>query len=104
MNKTIKFLCFGFLLAGLFFSSCGSKSLKQADAAKAKLQYKYAADLYTKLSSQVKDKDTQMRARREAANCYRMAEEYDKAVKAYEKVIKKEPKNTDALYYLGVNN
>ncbi len=103
MNKTIKFLCFGFLIAGLFFSSCGSKSLKQADAAKAKLQYKYAADLYTKLSSQVKDKDTQMRARREAANCYRMAEEYDKAVKAYEKVIKKEPKNTDALYYLGVN-
>lgn len=103
MNKTTKLLGFGIVLAGLLLSSCGSPSLKKADTAKAKFQYKYAADLYTKLSSQVKDKDTQMRARREAAACYRMAEEYDKAIKSYEKVLKKEPKNTEALYYIGLN-
>jgi tetratricopeptide (TPR) repeat protein len=49
-------------------------------------------------------KEDQAKAREEAAYCYRMANEYEKAIKAYEKVIKKDPKNTEALYQLGVLN
>jgi outer membrane protein OmpA-like peptidoglycan-associated protein len=71
------------------------------------MQYKIAGDLYTILGPKVKGpnaKEDQAKAREEAAYCYRMANEYEKAIKAYEKVIKKDPKNTEALYQLGVLN
>lgn len=86
----------------LVITGCGGgASLSKADAAKKELQYKYAADLYTVLAPKVKDKKEQQRAREEAAFCYRMANEFEKSIKAYEKVIKKDPKNTEALYQLG---
>lgn len=93
-----------FLVTVLLISSCASPSLQKADEAKKNLQYKYAADLYTYLAPKIKDKKEQQRAREEAGYCYRMANEFDKAIKSYEKVVKKDPKNTEALYQLGVLN
>lgn len=105
MNKFTYFLCTGLVALTVLFSGCGGSTLARADEAKKQLQYKYAADLYTVLGPKVKgpnQKEEQARAREAAAYCYRMANEYDKAVKAYEKVLKKDPKNTEALYQLGV--
>ena len=105
MNKFTFFFCSGLLALTLLFSGCTGSSLSKADEAKGRMQYKIAADLYTLLGPKVKGpnaKEEQARAREEAAYCYRMANEYDKAIKAYEKVLKKEPKNTEALYQLGV--
>lgn len=105
MNKFTFFFCSGLLALTLLFSACSGSSLSKADEAKGRMQYKVAGDLYTLLGPKVKGpnaKEEQARAREEAAYCYRMANEYDKAIKAYEKVLKKEPKNTEALYQLGV--
>ncbi|MES2618024.1 MAG: OmpA family protein [Bacteroidota bacterium] len=103
MKKTTLFLGTGIIaVAILLLSSCsGGGSLSRADGAKSRYQYKYAADLYSQLAPKIKDKNEAQRARMEAAFCYRMANEYDKAIKAYDKALKKEPKNTEALYQAG---
>ena len=105
MNKFTVFFCTGLLAFTLLFTGCTGSSLSKADEAKSRMQYKIAADLYTILGPKVKGpnaKEDQARAREEAAYCYRMANEYEKALKAYEKVLKKDPKNTEALYQIGV--
>ena len=107
MNKFTVFFCTGLLAFTVLFTGCTGSSLSKADEAKSRMQYKIAGDLYTILGPKVKGpnaKEDQARAREEAAYCYRMANEYEKAIKAYEKVVKKDPKNTEALYQLGVLN
>lgn len=101
MKKFSIFFSVGLLALSLLITGCPSASLSKADEAKKRMHYKYAGDLYTQAAPNVKDKEEQQRAREEAAFCYRMANEYEKAIKAYEKVLKKEPKNTEALYQLG---
>ncbi len=105
MNKFTFFFCTGLLALTVLFTGCAGSSLSKADEAKSRMHYKIAGDLYTILGPKVKGpnaKEEQARAREEAAYCYRMANEYEKAIKAYEKVLKKDPKNTEALYQLGV--
>lgn len=105
MNKITFILCTGLIGLSIMLSSCGGATLAKADEAKSRMQYKIAADLYSIYGPKVKgpnEKEEQARAREEAAYCYRMANEYEKAVKAYEKVLRKDPKNTEALYQLGV--
>ena len=107
MNKFTVFFCTGLLAFTVLFTGCTGSSLSKADEAKSRMQYKIAGDLYTILGPKVKGpnaKEDQARAREEAAYCYRMANEYEKAIKAYEKVVKKDPKNTEALYQLGLLN
>jgi hypothetical protein len=107
MNKFTVFFCTGLLAFTVLFTGCTGSSLSKADEAKSRMQYKIAGDLYTILGPKVKGpnaKEDQARAREEAAYCYRMANEYEKAIKSYEKVVKKDPKNTEALYQLGVLN
>ena len=101
MNKFSIFFSVGLLALSLLLTGCPGASLQKADEAKKRMQYKYAADLYTQSAPNVKDKAEQQRAREEAAYCYRMSNEYEKAIKAYDKVLKKEPKNTEALYQIG---
>jgi peptidoglycan-associated lipoprotein len=103
MNKITLIWSVGIITLTLLISGCGGASLAKADEAKKRMQYKIAADLYTLNGPKVKGpnaKEEQKRAREEAAYCYRMANEYDKAIKAYEKVLRKEPKNTEALYQM----
>ena len=103
MSKTTIFLSSSILaIAVLLLSSCGGGgSLAKADAAKNKFQYKYAGDLYSQMAPKIKNKEEAQRARMEAGNCYRMANEYEKAIKAYDKALKKDKKNTEALYQIG---
>src|SRR5574343_684009 len=101
MKKFFVIFSLGLLVLSVFMTGCKSASLSKADEAKKRMEYKYAADIYTEAAPNVKDKEEAQRAREEAAFCYRMANEYEKAIKAYEKVLKKEPKNTEALYQLG---
>ena len=105
MNKLTLFFSAAILSVAMLFTGCAGSSLSKADEAKSRMQYKIAADLYTILGPKVKGptaKEDQARAREEAAYCYRMANEYEKALKAYEKVLKKDPKNTEALYQIGM--
>ncbi len=104
MSKTTIFLRSGiFAIALILLSGC-PVDLAKPDRAKAKYQYKYAADLYSQAATKIKDRDTVKRVRMDAGFCYRMANEYGKAMKSYEKVlrIKGESKNTEALFQLGV--
>jgi peptidoglycan-associated lipoprotein len=105
MNKIYRIFGASFLALILVLSSCGGGvTLSKADEAKKRMQYKYAADLYTVLAPKIKDKKEQQRAREEAAYCYSMANMYEKALRSYEKVLRKDPKNTEALYQAGVMN
>ncbi len=108
MNKITIFWSLGIITLSLLISGCGGGGgLAKADEAKKRMQYKIAGDLYTVYGPKVKGptaKEDQKRAREEAAFCYRMANEYEKAIKAYEKVLKKDPKNTEAMYQLASLN
>ena len=95
MNKLTLFFSAAVLSAAMLLTGCAGSSLSKADEAKSRMQYKIAADLYTILGPKVKGptaKEDQAKAREEAAYCYRMANEYEKALKAYEKVLKKDPR------------
>lgn len=103
MNKSSIFWSLGVIAFVFLLSGCAGANLSKADQAKDKMQYKVAGDLYTLYGPKVKGpnaKEEQKRAREEAAYCYRMANDYEKAIKAYEKVLKKDEKNTEALYQL----
>ncbi len=101
MSKTTIFLRTSIFAVSLILLCGCPVNLSKPDGAKARFQYKYAADLYSQIAPKIKDKDTAQRVRMDAAFCYRMANEYDKAIKAYDKVLKKDPKNTEALYQAG---
>jgi outer membrane protein OmpA-like peptidoglycan-associated protein len=104
MNKFTIFWSLGIVALVLLINGCGGTGgLSKADDAKKRMQYKVAGDLYTLYGPKAKGpnaKEEQRRAREEAAYCYRMANDYEKAIKAYEKVLKKDEKNTEALYQL----
>ena len=102
MSKTTIFLRTSIFAVSLILLCGCPVNLSKPDGAKARYQYKYAADLYSQIAPKIKDKDTAQRVRMDAAFCYRMANEYEKAIKAYDKVLKKDPKNTEALYQIGV--
>lgn len=104
MKKFSKFFSVGFLTLTLILIGCQPANLTKADEAKKRLQYKYAADLYSAAVQSLKDKGDKQKAREEAAYCYRMANEFEKAIKAYEKVLRTDNNNTEALYQLGVLN
>jgi outer membrane protein OmpA-like peptidoglycan-associated protein len=104
MKKITLLLSLAVVTLFILLSGCGGTSLAKADEAKKRMNYKIAGDLYTQAVTNIKDKDEAQRGRMEAAFCYRMANEYEKAIKAYEKVLRKEPKNTEALFQLGSLN
>lgn len=82
---------------------CSKVSMEKANELRETRQYAQAADMYTKLSSSKKlSKDLKQEATYKAAECYRKANEFGKAKRAYEKILRKEPKNSEALYQLGV--
>lgn len=101
MKKIINIFSLSIVLLSIVLSGCGGASLSKADLEKKKMNYKIAGDMYTQIAGQLKDKDSSQRAKMDAGYCYRMANEFEKAIKAYEKVLKKDPKNTEALYQLG---
>ncbi len=80
----------------LFASSCkpkfeeGEKLFKQG-------YYRQAAVVFEEFSKSSKDKKKKEEAVFLAAEGYRLSDEYDKAVRLYEKALKKDPKNTKAL-------
>ncbi|MBC7425938.1 MAG: OmpA family protein [Bacteroidia bacterium] len=105
MNKnTQKIFTIVLISFSLFLFSC-KNNLAEGDKAKAQLRYKDAADYYTKAQT---DKgitpEQKKRAMENAAEAHRMDNNYEAAAKAYDKILKKDPKNTDALFYSGVMN
>jgi hypothetical protein len=90
MNKFTVFFCTGLLAFTVLFTGCTGSSLSKADEAKSRMQYKIAGDLYTILGPKVKGpnaKEDQAKAREEAAYCYRMANEYEKAIKSVGSIV-----------------
>ncbi|MCO5252868.1 MAG: OmpA family protein [Bacteroidetes bacterium] len=90
----------GFLITQ---QGCSKISMQKANELKETRQYAQAADMYTKLAASKKlSKDLKQEAAYKAAECYRKSNEFGKAKRAYEKILRKEPKNTEALYQLGI--
>lgn len=102
MKKNTLLLSLTIAVLTIILSGCGGgATLTKADAEKKKMNWKMAGDIYTQAAPNIKDKDESQRARIEAGYCYRMANEFDKSIKSYEKVLRKDPKNTEVLYQLG---
>jgi tetratricopeptide (TPR) repeat protein len=59
--------------------------------------YRQSAVLFEEFSKTTKDKKLKEEAIFYAAEAYRLSDEYDKAARLYDKVLKKDPKNTKAL-------
>ncbi|NBU03527.1 MAG: tetratricopeptide repeat protein [Bacteroidetes bacterium] len=59
--------------------------------------YRQSAVLFEEFSKTTKDKKLKEEAIFFAAEAYRLSDEYDKAARLYDKVLKKDPKNTKAL-------
>jgi peptidoglycan-associated lipoprotein len=59
--------------------------------------YRQSAVLFEEFSKSTKDKKLKEEAIFYAAEAYRLSDEYDKAARLYDKVLKKDPKNTKAL-------
>lgn len=90
------------LLMGLV-AGCNKVTFEQAEEAFNKKQYKQAGDMYSKVISAGKlSKEKRAIAAFKQAESYRMANKYEPARKAYEKVLKRDPKNAEALYYLAI--
>jgi len=58
--------------------------------------YRQSAVLFEEFSKTTKDKKLKEEAIFYAAEAYRLSDEYDKAARLYDKVLKKDPKNTKA--------
>lgn len=89
----------------LMYQGCSSSTMQKADELKNRRMYVSAGDMYTKIAAGKSKKVTnqeRLEATAKAAECYRKANEFKKAKRAYEKLLRKDPKNTEALYYLGL--
>jgi len=105
MKKRLTLLLSIIALAGMVFLQQGCKkiSMQKANELKTARQYEQAGDMYTKLSGSKKlSKEIKEEAAEKAAECYRKANDFKKAKRAYEKILRKDPKNTEALYQLGI--
>jgi outer membrane protein OmpA-like peptidoglycan-associated protein/tetratricopeptide (TPR) repeat protein len=101
MKKFFLFISVSLLVFSVFLTGCQTVSMAKAKEAKGRLQYAYAASLFNYIATNSKNKEEKAEAREEAAFCYRMANDYEKAIKAYEKVLKNDKNNTEAMYQLG---
>jgi outer membrane protein OmpA-like peptidoglycan-associated protein len=84
------------LVVTLFLSGCKPKyeeAVKQYNLG----YYRQAAVIFEEFSKNTKDKKLKDKAIYMAAECYRLSDEYDKANRLYERVLKKDPKNAKAL-------
>jgi peptidoglycan-associated lipoprotein len=93
---------FGWILAtgmaiGLTLSGCGGASYKEAMKLYGQGYYGQAAEMFEAVSKKAKDKNQKKDAVFYAAEAYRMNNNYEKANRLYEKVLKTDPKNTRAL-------
>src|SRR5690606_17773259 len=82
---------------------CRKISMQKAEELRTTRQYHDAADMFNRLSTSKKiTKEQKQEATEKAAECYRKANEFKKAKRAYEKILRKDPKNTEALYQSGI--
>lgn len=88
----------------ILFNSCGKKyTMAEADELYEAKQFYLAAEIYSNISSNSKKftKEERDDAALKAGEAYRMANDFKKAQRAYEKVLRKDPRNTAALFQLG---
>lgn len=81
---------------------CGKPTMQKAKELKETRQYKFAGEMYRRLASQKKlSKEDKNMALLQSAECFRKANDLRSAKRAYEKVLRKDKANTEALYFLG---
>lgn len=93
---------FGWILTigiaiSITLSACGGASYKEAMKLYGQGYYGQAADMFEAVSKKAKDKNQKKDAIFYAAEAYRLNNNYEKANRLYEKVLKTDPKNTRAL-------
>jgi len=81
----------------LTLSACGGASYKEAMKLYGQGYYGQAAEMFEAVSKKAKDKTQKKDAVFFAAEAYRLNNNYEKANRLYEKVLKTDPKNTRAL-------
>ena len=85
------------LAIGLTLSGCGGANYKEAMKLYGQGYYGQAAEMFEAVSKKAKDKNQKKDATFYAAEAYRMNNNYEKANRLYEKVLKTDPKNTRSL-------
>ena len=93
---------FGWIMAiamgvAVALSSCGGPNYKEALKLYSQGYYGQAAEMFEAVSKKAKDKAQKKDAIFYAAEAYRMNNNYEKANRLYEKVLKTDPKNSRAL-------
>jgi len=93
----------GVMALSTLFSGCNKYTMKDAESMRERKQYYMAAEIYSKVAASGKEtKEIKDEALLKSAECYRKANDFKKAKRAYEKILRKDPKNSDALYYMGL--
>lgn len=85
------------LAIGLTLSGCGGANYKEAMKLYGQGYYGQAAEMFEAVSKKAKDKNQKKDAIFYAAEAYRMNNNYEKANRLYEKVLKTDPKNTRSM-------
>jgi peptidoglycan-associated lipoprotein len=102
-KKAIALLC----ITGLFIIGCGKITYKEAMTAYKSKQYELAGDMFNSVASAKTNKKTtpeqkelKQKATFMAAESYRNANNYKDAAKWYEKTLRRDKTNSDAMYRL----
>lgn len=99
-NRFLHYLYLSVLSTVLFLGACKSYSLDKAKEEYDKGYYATAAQEATEVSKDRKiDKESKNKAYLLAAESYRMSNDYKNATKYFDKYLKYDPKNTDALLH-----
>ena len=89
---------FTLVLVAIAFYATGCKpKFEEADKLFKQGYYRQSAIIFEEFSKSTKDKKLKSEAIFFAAEAYRLSDEYDKALRLYDKVLKTDPKNTKAL-------
>ena len=99
-KRILHFLYLSVLSTVIFLGACKSYSYDKAKTNYDKGYYSTAAQEASEVSKSRKiDKETKYKAYILAAEAYRMSNDYKNAVKYFDKYLKYDPKNTDALLH-----
>lgn len=88
------------VIAGL--AGCAKTSFKVAKEKYDQQYYGQAAQMFVDVAKKAKDKQMKNEANLMAAEAYRKNDQYDLALKYYDKVLAKDPKNSQAMKMRGI--
>lgn len=90
------------IIAVIGLVGCTKTSFKAAKEKYDQQYYGQSAQMFVEVAKKTKDKQMKNEANLYAAESYRKNDQYDQALKYYDKVLQKDPKNTQAMKMRGI--